>query len=130
MKKRIIVSIIMMGLYGTVYFLNSQFFDILKPYHMYTVSWTTRQVLPVVTLITVLMTLWGKWYLTSFISFVGYISGIVLGEMFGGFERDVPPQYKHWGWLIWGGVFILSVVVGILVDSKYNRKHVKKAQKL
>lgn len=120
MKKRLLVSIIIMGLYGIIYLLNSQFFDIYEPYHIYTVSWTTRQVLPIVVFITVLMTLLGKWHLTSFISFAGYILGIVLGELFGGFKSDVPPQYLHYGWAIWGCVFILSVIAGIIVESRYN----------
>lgn len=125
MKKRLLVAIIMIGLYGIIYLLNFQFFDIYRPYYIYTVSWTTRQVLPIVAFITVLMTLLGKWYITSFISFVGYILGIVFGELFGGFESDVPPQYLHYGWAIWGCVFILSVITGIIIERKYNRRQVK-----
>lgn len=124
MKKRILVSIAVVGFYGIIYLLNSQFFDIYKPYYMYTVSWTTRSVLPVVAFITVLMTLLGKWHLTTFISFAGYILGIILGEMLGGFKRDVPPQYLHYGWVIWGLVFILSIVVGIVIERANKRKPV------
>lgn len=125
MKKRVLVAVIMIGLYGIIYLLNSQFFDIYEPYHIYTVSWTTRQVLPIVAFITVLMTLLGKWHLTSFISFAGYILGIVLGELFGGFESDVPPEYLHYGWAIWGCVFITAVIVGIIIERKYNRREAK-----
>ncbi|WP_410507057.1 hypothetical protein RSJ42_09445 [Methanosarcina hadiensis] len=123
MKKRLLVAIIIMGLYGIIYLLNSQFFDIYEPYYIYTVSWTTRQVLPIVAFITVLMTLLGKWRLTSFISFAGYISGIVFGELFGEFESDVPPQYLHYGWAIWGCVFILSVIAGIIIEKRYKCRY-------
>ncbi len=99
MKKRFIVAIVMAGLYGIIYLLNFQFFDIYKPYYMYTVSWTTRGVLPVAASISVLAALFGKRYLTI-ISLVGYILGIVLGELFGGFEANMPPQYLHHGWEI------------------------------
>ena len=68
------------------------------------------------------MTLLGKWHLTTFISFAGYILAIILGEMFGGFKSDVPPQYLHYGWLIWGFVFALSILVGIVIERANNRK--------
>ena len=116
MKKRFIVAIVMAGLYGIIYLLNFQFFDIYKPYYMYTVSWTTRGVLPVAASISVLAALFGKRYLTI-ISFVGYILGIVLGELFGGFEANMPPQYLHHGWEIWGCVFSLSVIAGLLIEK-------------
>ncbi|WMJ87160.1 hypothetical protein [Anaerocolumna sp. MB42-C2] len=125
MKKRFLVAILMIGLYGIIYLLNYLFFDVYKQYYLYTVSWTTRQVLPVVIFITVCMILSGKWYLTSFISFAGYILGIIFGEAFGAFERDVSPQYLHHGWKIWGFIFILSVLVGVNLERVYNRKYLK-----
>ncbi len=121
MKKRIRLSLVIVLLYGTVYLLNTLFFDIYKPYYLYTVSWTTRQVLPFVCLLTVAMTVWGKWRITAPVSFAGYLLGIVLGELLGGFQRDVPPQYKHYGWLVWGLVYAASIVAGLLIQRLRRR---------
>jgi hypothetical protein len=116
MKRRVNAIIILIALYGVIYILNSQLFDIHKSFYMYTVSWTTRNVLPFVLILTLIMTLLGRWYITSFVSFSGYILGIILGELFGGFKSNVPPRYLHYGWLIWGCVYILSIVIGVIME--------------
>lgn len=124
MRKRFINIIVALGFYGIIYFLNSKFFDIYQPYHLYTVSWTTRKVLPLATIVSIQAGLLGKRYL-AFITLLGYIAGIVLGELFGGFESHLPPQYKHHGWWIWGCVYILSVIIGIIVEKSKQHKSVK-----
>lgn len=116
MKKRVHAIIILILLYGVIYILNSQLFDISKSFYMYTVSWTSRNVLPFVLILTIIMTLIGKWYFTSFVSYTGYVLGIIFGDLFGGYASNIPPRYPHYGWFIWACVYILSVVVGIIVE--------------
>ena len=123
MRKRILAAAFILGLYGILYILNDYFFDLYKPYHQYTVSWTTRNVLPLVLVVTVLMTLLGKWYITSFISIAGYLAGIVLGELFGGFRSNVPPRYLHYGWLIWGCTYIVFLIIGIMTERVLKRNN-------
>jgi MFS family permease len=51
-----------------------------------------------------------------FIALAGYVLGVVCGELFGGFQVDVPPQFLHWGWLIWFCVFLASIALGIAIE--------------
>ena len=123
MRKRILTAAFVLGLYGILYVLNYYFFDLYKPCHLYTVSWTTRNVLPFVLVVTILMTLLGKWYLASFFSVAGYLSGIVLDELLGGIRSNIPPRYLHYGWLIWGCVYIGFLIIGIITERVLKRKN-------
>jgi hypothetical protein len=121
MRVRLVNCLIMLALHGLIYLLNSRYFDIGKPYYLYTVSWTSRRMLPLAGGISALAALLGKSHL-SVLSFAGYVLGIILGELFGGFARDVPPQYTHYGWLIWGCTFLLSVGAGVVVERGIRKR--------
>jgi len=99
-----------------LYFISLYYFDIGQQYYMYTPSWTARNVLWLAAMISVIPSLIG-YYRFALITLAGYILGVVAGELFGGFQSDIPPEYLHYGWVIWGAVYITSVIIGMLVEK-------------
>ena len=88
--------------------------------NMYTPEWTARQIFPYLTGGLTFLSLKGYRKMVS-ISVAGYIAGIAAGEIFGGFESHIGPQYNHWGWLISIAVFALSVVAGYFVEKSSEK---------
>ena len=84
---------------------------------LYTPEWVARQLFPFFAGMITAYSLSGKRRIVV-ISFIGYISGLVAGEIFGGFESHIGPQYHHWGWLIFIIVFIIFFIAAILVEKK------------
>ena len=64
--------------------------------------------------ISALPALLGKKYFSA-ITFGGFILGLILGIIFGPNPEGVPYGHGHYGWAIWGGIFILSVILGIIL---------------
>ncbi len=117
LKRKLFYAVITGMCYVILYGICRHFFDIGQQYYMYTPSWTLRNVLWFAALISVIPSLFGN-YRFSIITLAGYILGVIAGEMFGGFKSDIPPQYLHYGWMIWGSVYISSIIIGILVEKK------------
>jgi len=90
----------------------------------YTPEWSARNIYWLASAIIFFPTFWGKLRF-SITALAGYILGIVAGEAFGGFRKDVPPQYPHYGWLILICVFIASCALGVW----FQRGRKKKAPK-
>lgn len=120
-RKLFYAAITGMG-YVIIYGICQQYFDIGQQYYMYTPSWTLRNVLWFAALISVTPSLFGH-YCFSIITLTGYILGVIAGEMFGGFKSHIPPEYLHYGWVIWGSVYILSSIIGILVEVLIRQRH-------
>lgn len=83
----------------------------------YTPEWSARHIFWIVSLIIVFPALFGK-IRFSIITLVGYIIGIISGEIFGGFRANVGPQYTHYGWLICILVLIVCSCIGILIERR------------
>lgn len=49
--------------------------------------------------------------------------GWVLGELFGPNPEGVPLGHGHYGWAIWGGVFLIGVAAGVAVEIIRARKN-------
>ena len=114
--KRILFYAAITGMcYMLLYGICRHYFDIGQQFYMYTPSWTLRNVLWFSALISVIPSLFGN-YRFSIITLAGYILGVIAGEMFGGFKSHIPPEYPHYGWIIWGSVYISSAIIGILVE--------------
>ncbi len=66
--------------------------------------------------ISVLPALWGR-YRFSFTTLLGFISGWLLGILLG------PTQYGtgEYGWAFWGGVFLLSMAMGAILE-RFRRR--------
>lgn len=70
--------------------------------------------------ISALPALLGKKYFSA-ITFGGFILGLILGIIFGPNPEGVPYGHGHYGWAIWGGIFILSVISGIIFEVLKKR---------
>ena len=92
---------------------------------LYTPEWVARQLFVyILTFLTVISLLGYRKFVT--VSVIGYVTGIISGELFGGFESDIGPQYLHWGWLIFIVVFILFCIIGFMVENKSKIKNTEK----
>ena len=67
--------------------------------------------------ISAIPTLFGKWKY-SLITFVGFALGIPLGELFGKNPQGAQFGFGHYGWAIWGGIFVLSIIMGTIFQKK------------
>ena len=45
---------------------------------------------------------------------VGFAAGLLAGMLFGPNPEGAAYGNSHYGWAIWGAVYLISVVVGIL----------------
>ena len=71
---------------------------------------------------SVLFALLGK-PLLSRMTTGGFFLGIVLGMIFGPYPEGAFTGNTHYGWAIWGGVLLLSIIAGALLESvKKKRK--------
>ncbi len=121
MKRRLITVGIVLAGYLAIYLISRQVFALHSPHYLYTPEWTARNVLWIAAIVSTVPALLGA-RLFPFVTLGGYVLGVVAGELFGGFEADVPPQYLHWGWLIWLGVFLASVGAGVVVEKVHKRR--------
>ena len=52
---------------------------------------------------------------------IGFVVGLVAGMIFGPYPEGSAIGHSHYGWAIWGAIFLVSIVVGILAE-KYKKK--------
>lgn len=112
MKRRLLYFGAVAAIYTIIYILCRQFFN-----HLYTPDWTAKNILVPAALISSIPALFG-WFRLPYITLIGYITGVISGELFGGFQRNVPPRFLHYGWLICICIYFISVVLGIVVEFK------------
>ena len=88
MKKRILLPLLLaaalLGLFFFTRYGLPQF---------YTPEWAARHVFWGCALIVFLPSIFGR-YCFPACAFAGYAAGLVFGELFGGFQADVPPQQR------------------------------------
>ena len=112
MKKRILFPLILaaalLGLFLFTRYGLPQF---------YTPEWAARHVFWGCALIIFLPSIFG-WYRFPVCAFAGYAAGLLFGELFGGFEADVPPQFLHYGWLILLCTFAAACGLGIFLERR------------
>lgn len=74
-------------------------------------------------LFPVILAIVGFWRCGVF-SLLGFALGILLGELLGPNPSGAAMGAGHYGWLIWGAVFLLSLLAGFLVEWSMRRsKH-------
>lgn len=56
----------------------------------------------------------------SMVTLSGFAIGLPLGELLGENPDPAPFAMDHYGWAIWGGIFLLSIGIGIWLQ--YRRK--------
>lgn len=77
-------------------------------------------------LISALPSFWGK-YRFSCTALLGFIAGLAAGMIFGPYPEGAATGHTHYGWAIWGGVFLCSVIAGIIVQKR-KTPHKKRAE--
>ena len=75
--------------------------------------------------VSVLAAFWGKRTFAC-TTLVGFVLGLVLGMVFGPYPEGAFTGNTHYGWLIWGIVFLLSFFAGILLEHLAKKHAVKK----
>lgn len=67
-------------------------------------------------LLSVIAAAAGK-YRLGFTSFFGFGAGVLLGEWLGGNPAGAAYGLSHYGWAIWGGIFLLSLIMGAILEK-------------
>lgn len=70
--------------------------------------------------ISVIPVLFGK-YKFSCTTLVGFIIGLVAGMIFGPYPEGAAIGHDHYGWAIWGVIYLVSIVAGIILE-RYKKK--------
>ena len=111
--------------YGVIYLVIRQFFFIGRTHHLYTLDWSAKNFLWLAVLISCVPMVFG-WYRYGLISTLGYILGLVVGEVFGPAMRvldpGLPPMPVHDGWIISILTFLGFCVVGIAYEIYLKKR--------
>ena len=65
--------------------------------------------------ISVVPSLFGKRKF-SIVTTAAFVLGFIFGMIFGPYPEGAAIGHDHYGWAIWGDVYLLSIVVGILAE--------------
>ena len=52
----------------------------------------------------------------SLVTTASFVLGIVLGMIFGPYTEGAAIGHDHYGWAIWGVIYLISIIVGILAE--------------
>ena len=63
----------------------------------------------------------GKWYFASVTSLL-FFAGILAGELLGPYPAGAAHGHDHYGWAIWGGIYFVSIIMGIVAEAMKKRK--------
>lgn len=63
----------------------------------------------------------GKWYFASVTSLL-FFAGILAGELLGPYPAGAAYGHDHYGWAIWGGIYLVSIIMGIAAEAMKKRK--------
>ena len=67
--------------------------------------------------------LFGK-YTFSCTTLIGFIVGLAAGMLFGPYPEGASIGHSHYGWAIWGAIFLVSIMMGIIVE-RYKKSDSK-----
>lgn len=84
--------------------------------HSYLFGWLLKSDLFHCAMLFSSLTALGGWRRLSLITLAGFSIALPLGEFLGGLDAIVAPGY-HFGWAIWGGIFLLSWVMGFWLQK-------------
>ena len=129
-KKNVLMALSVMGGYIIIYLLGrliwcdlteSSFIGWLvsvRPNgeHSYLYGWLlSSNLFWIALIISTLPAIWGK-FKFSFTTLAGFVVGLLAGMLFGPNPDGAAIGQTHYGWAIWGVIYFLSVIAGILVE--------------
>lgn len=92
----------------------------------YLFGWLTHQGLFwIAMVISVLPALFGK-YRFSIMTFVAFVLGIFVGELLGPNPAGETTGHTHYGWIIWSGIFLMSITTCTVWELLIKREAPKK----
>ena len=92
----------------------------------YLFGWLTHQGLFwIAMLISVFPAMFGK-YRFSVVTFAAFVLGIFVGELLGPNPAGEAIGHTHYGWVIWGGIFLVSIFIGTVWELLIKRQVPKK----
>ena len=75
-------------------------------------------------LLSSLPALAGLWRFGA-VTFSGFVLGLLLGELLGPNPAGAAQGMSHYGWLIWGVIFFVSVLLGLFAELRARRRQAK-----
>ena len=129
-KKNVLMALSVMGGYIIIYLLGrliwcdlteSSFIGWLvsvRPNgeHSYLYGWLlSSNLFWIALIISTLPAIWGK-FKFSFTTLAGFVVGLLAGMLFSPNPDGAAIGQTHYGWAIWGVIYFLSVIAGILVE--------------
>ncbi len=133
-RKNVLMALAMVGGYLLIYLLVRVLaFGIDRSYNMvawlisldhtpYLYGWLLQNGLFwIAMLISAIPALLGK-YRFSFTTLTLFGVGLLLGELCGKNPAGAAWGFGHYGWLIWGLIFLLAIVIGIVLERLSGRE--------
>lgn len=84
--------------------------------HSYLFGWLLKSDLFHYSMLFSALSALGGWRRLSITTLTGFAAGLLLGEFFGGLPLLIAPGY-HYGWAIWGGIFLSSWAMGLWLQK-------------
>lgn len=53
----------------------------------------------------------------SFCTLIGFLLGLILGILFGPYPEGAFYGHDHYGWAIWGAIYLLSIITGMILEQ-------------
>lgn len=79
--------------------------------------------------LTTVLALCGRWRFSA-VATGGFALGMLLGTFFGDNPAGAPYGHGHYGWAIWGCVFLFSVVMGAVLEYMARKGLTMRSKKL
>ncbi len=109
-KSHLIFIGVMLLIYVLAFVIGRQWKD------CYTLNWlATNGPYWIAAAISCIPLLFGKWKY-AICAFAGNVAGVIAGELCGANMEGADVGTSHYGWLIWGCLFVTAVLTGIMAE--------------
>ena len=129
-KKNILITLGYLAVYLVIYltgriiwcdigksnFWGWLFTDIPTKEHSYLFGWLLSSYMFWYSLaISALPSLFGRFKFSA-ITTAGFILGFVSGVIFGPYPQGAAIGHGHYGWAIWGAIYLISIAAGVVIE--------------
>jgi len=60
---------------------------------------------------------------------IGFVIGLIAGMIFGPYPEGAAIGHDHYGWAIWGVIYIMSIVIGVIIERRKKKVNNKPTDK-